>query len=126
LQRGDRRLEIEVTGPLVADDAAIIVAAAVAGLGVAYLFESDPATPLARGDLVTLFDDWTPAFAGYQIYFPSRRGVSPVLRAFLDFIGKPRGVAWPDRNRRAPDSHPGLRVNIRFRNPWSTARTRGL
>lgn len=86
LQSSDKRLEIEVTGPVVADDAVIVVAAAVAGLGVAYLFETDIVAPLASGSLVTILDDWTPAFAGYHIYFPSRRGISPVLRAFLDFV----------------------------------------
>lgn len=86
LQRDDKRLEVDVTGPVLADDAVIVVAAALAGLGVAYLFEADIAAPLASGSLVSLFDDWTPAFAGYHIYFPSRRGVSPVLRAFLDYV----------------------------------------
>jgi DNA-binding transcriptional LysR family regulator len=90
LARGRKRLEMEVAGPLVSDSPDILVKAASAGLGLAYLFEMDVMAALACGDLVAVLDDWTPAFPGFRIYFPSRRGVAPPLRALLDFVAEKR------------------------------------
>lgn len=40
---------------------------------------------LAAGALVRVLADWTPPFPGCFLYHPSRRHMSPALRAFIDF-----------------------------------------
>lgn len=53
--------------------------AALAGLGVALLPEIELATRLADGSLVRVLEDWCPPFAGYHLYYPSRRQPSPAF-----------------------------------------------
>jgi len=33
-----------------------------------------------------VLEDWCPRFPGFFLYYPSRRLMRPVLRAFIDFI----------------------------------------
>ncbi len=41
---------------------------------------------IERGELMTLLDDWLPPFAGFSLYYPSRRTVTPKLRALIDHV----------------------------------------
>jgi DNA-binding transcriptional LysR family regulator len=62
------------------------VIAAAAGIGIAFVIGDIAQPAIARGDLVTLLDDWTPPFAGYHIYYPSRRLLPSGVRAFVDLV----------------------------------------
>jgi len=31
-------------------------------------------------------EEWCPSFAGFYIYYPSRRQMRPALRAFIEFF----------------------------------------
>jgi DNA-binding transcriptional LysR family regulator len=53
--------------------------AALAGLGLAYLPEDQVQTHLADGRLIRVLADWCPAFAGYHLYYPSRRQSTPAF-----------------------------------------------
>lgn len=64
----------------------LIVAAAVAGLGVVHLFEDWLRPRLDDGTLVTVLDDWAQSFSGPMLYYSGRRHLPPALRAFVDFI----------------------------------------
>jgi DNA-binding transcriptional LysR family regulator len=79
-------LRMSVDGPLVSRDAALRVAAAVAGVGIGIFFEDEVQDHLASGALVQVLADWTPAFPGAYLYFPSRRNPPPPLRAFVDHL----------------------------------------
>ena len=50
-----------------------------AGLGVALLPEDELAPHLSDGSLVRVLEDWCPPFAGYHLYYPSRRQPSPAF-----------------------------------------------
>jgi DNA-binding transcriptional LysR family regulator len=93
-------LRISVTGPLVSANAPVRLAAAEAGLGVGYFFEDEVREALAAGRLIRLLDDWTPAFPGAHLYYPSRRHPPPPLRAFVDFL-QAAGSAKADKTRSA-------------------------
>ncbi len=56
-------MEVEVSGPLVADDRSLIVAAALDGVGLAHIHEALVADHIARGELVRVLEDWCPALA---------------------------------------------------------------
>lgn len=84
-EKEGERLDVSVKGPLLVDEPLLALQAMIGGLGIAYLFEDDMREAIASGLAIPLLEDWSPAFSGLHLYFPSRN-VSPPLRAFLDFI----------------------------------------
>ena len=58
----------------------------VAGLGLAYCYEEEVSDALAAGRLVTVLSDWSPTFAGFHLYYPSRHQLGQGLRALLDML----------------------------------------
>ena len=84
-ERDGVRSSVEVEGQLTLDDPALAVRAAIDGAGVAFAFESQVEEFVAQGRLVRVLEDWCPQYAGYHLYYPSRRHVPAPLRAFIDF-----------------------------------------
>ncbi len=83
--------EIAVDGRLLLDDGALMVEAAVDGLGLAYVMESEVRGLLAEKKLVRVLDSYCVPFPGLFLYYPSRTHLSPKLQAFVDFVkvGRP-------------------------------------
>ena len=92
--RGDDAVEVDVSGPLLLDDSALMVRAALDGTGLAFVYESLAADHLARGELVRVLEDWCPVLPHFFLYHPGRRQVPAPLRAFIDMA---RSSAWPGR-----------------------------
>lgn len=80
-----REFALAVDGPVIANEADVMISAAVMGLGLAYML--DPvAEPLCRrGLLERVLEPFCPQTPGFFLYFPSRHQVLPKLRAFIDF-----------------------------------------
>jgi len=83
------KMEVGVDGPLVFDDEEMIINAALAGVGLAYVVEEQVASLLQAGALARVLEDWCPPFPGFFLYYPGRRQVSPALAAFIDAIRVP-------------------------------------
>ena len=81
--RGKKSLSVAVNGPLIVDDAEIMIRAAIDGVGLAFTFEEHVAPHLASGALVRVLEDWCPPFAGYFLYYPSRRQQPAALSALI-------------------------------------------
>jgi DNA-binding transcriptional LysR family regulator len=62
------------------------LAAALGGHGLTFLPEDMVLPHIASGALQRALADWCPAFAGYYLYYPSRRQVSPALRLVIDAL----------------------------------------
>jgi DNA-binding transcriptional LysR family regulator len=77
--RRGKQVNVRVDGPLIFNTAPPQVDAALAGLGIALLPEDELAPCLADGSLVRVLEDWCPPFAGYHLYYPSRRQPSPAF-----------------------------------------------
>src|SRR5258705_5876344 len=77
-------VEIAVHGHLVTDSGALLVDAAVDGLGLAYVFESMVRELVADKRLVRVLDAYCPEVPGYFLYYPSRANIAPKLRALVD------------------------------------------
>jgi DNA-binding transcriptional LysR family regulator len=60
--------------------------AAIDGLGLIHTFEEFLREPIASGALELVLTDWSQAFSGPFLYYPSRRHMPAPLRAFIDFI----------------------------------------
>lgn len=95
-QQGEFRA-IDVSGSLTLDQPALIKAAALAGLGLAYLAEWHVSDDVENGRLVTVLDGWTPAVDGLCLYYPGRRHVPPGLRAFIE-LARERTTSGVDEN----------------------------
>ncbi|MGO4262020.1 LysR family transcriptional regulator [Lysobacter sp. TAB13] len=85
-QRGAEKLEAAVDGPLIVTEPEVAQRAALDGIGIAYLFDFHVREHLAAGRLVQLLPQWTPAFPGFYLYYPSRRQMPAPLRAFVEFL----------------------------------------
>jgi DNA-binding transcriptional LysR family regulator len=85
-RRRQQELSVDAPGTLTLDNNQLMVDAAVAGLGIAYIPESFATGALQDGRLQTVLDDWCPCIPGLRLYFPANRHMPPSLRAFIDVI----------------------------------------
>jgi DNA-binding transcriptional LysR family regulator len=60
--------------------------AALAGQGLAYLTDDAVAEHVVAGRLIAVLEDWSPAYPGLCLYYPSRRNSPAKLRAFIDLV----------------------------------------
>lgn len=81
--RAGQSVTVGVRGPLVVDDAALMIRAAIDGAGLAFTLEAQVASQLSSGALVRVLDDWCEPFAGYFMYYPSRRHQPAALSALI-------------------------------------------
>lgn len=95
-------LEIAVQGRIVTSDGAVLVDAALDGLGLAYVFESMVQAEVAEKRLVRVLDEFCPEIPGYFLYYPGRAHLTPKLRALVDFLT--RAQAAPTSARSATQS----------------------
>lgn len=72
-EKDGRAVNVRVAGQIVANDIALIRAAALDGAGIAYLAEDYVQPLIATGALRRVLADWCPPFPGYHLYYPSRR-----------------------------------------------------
>lgn len=81
-----RDLNVRVDGPLIFNNMRLAQQAAVEGFGLAFVFEDAAQEQLRAGHLVQVLDDWCPFFAGYHIYYPSRRQQSPAFALLVEAL----------------------------------------
>lgn len=84
LEKGGREYRMAVRGPLVTNDAALMVSAARWGAGLAYVNEQSAAADLEAGTLEEVLPDYAPGVPGLFLYFPARSQRLPRLRALVE------------------------------------------
>jgi DNA-binding transcriptional LysR family regulator len=89
LEKRGRAARVEARPVLITNDADTLLAAALAGMGLAYVLESQASPHLRSGALVRALEDWCPPFPGSFLYYPSRRQVTPALRELIDALRYP-------------------------------------
>jgi len=85
-ERRGRVVVVNPLGVLVSDENEVLRRACLDGAGLAFLFRDMVAADIAAGRLVPLLEDWCEPFAGFFLYYTSRRQLSPALRAFIDWM----------------------------------------
>lgn len=85
-QRDRRDVRVRVEGQLVFNSTLPMVDAAIAGYGIAYVPEDIVAKHVADGRLQIVLDQWSPRFAGYYLYYPSRRQNSPAFQVIVNAL----------------------------------------
>jgi len=93
LNRGNREIEVAVSGPFIAHDFPTMLDAAVEGMGLAQLPEPVTAAQVAAGKLVPVLEPFAPMTPGLFLYHPGKRQMLPKLRAFIDHVKSRQGKA---------------------------------
>jgi DNA-binding transcriptional LysR family regulator len=85
-EKGGRELNVRVEGQLIFNESRMVLLAATAGAGLAYLLEDQVKPLIADGQLVRVLGDWCAPFPGYHLYYPSRRQLSPAFALLVDAL----------------------------------------
>jgi len=75
----------------------ILMAAAIAGLGISLVPEDQAREAMTQGQLVRILPEWETPQGILHLVFTSRRGLLPGVRAMIDFLVEalgPRSPAW--------------------------------
>jgi DNA-binding transcriptional LysR family regulator len=72
LEKGKHEVRVHVEGPLVFNSAPFLLRSALAGLGLACVFEDQVREHIAEARLIRVLADWCPPFPGYHLYYPNR------------------------------------------------------
>jgi DNA-binding transcriptional LysR family regulator len=66
----------------------LLRAAVLAGLGITLLPESVVRADIDSGHLEHVLPAWTLPLGVFHVVFPTRRGLLPSVRAFIDFLAE--------------------------------------
>jgi DNA-binding transcriptional LysR family regulator len=102
-------LNISPTGNLRTNSGAVLIVAAIAGHGLAYLPTYLVGDALQSGRLVTMLDDYMAPPLPLRALYPHNRYLSAKVRAFVDFLAARFGKEPPwDSWRRTPGEQSAL------------------
>ena len=85
-ERGKRELKVRVEGQLVFNSTGMMLKAALAGFGLAYLPADLARAYVAEGTLIRVLAEWCPPFPGYHLYYPSRLQVTPAFAILVEAL----------------------------------------
>ena len=84
LSEGGKDVVVETRGTAIVTDSLAAIDLALAGVGLAYVFEPLVRADLASGRLVQILPQTAIEEPGLFLYFPRRAAMAPKLRAFID------------------------------------------
>lgn len=102
LEKDAKAVTVDVRGALTLDNDELMVAAALRGVGLAWVNQWTVESLIGEGRLVRVLDAWSPPLPGLCLYFPPHRHVSAGLRAFVALIresDQARGAGISPRKR---------------------------
>lgn len=82
-ERDGRPVNVRVEGQFTCNDPAILMDAALRGLGLICLPDDHLGPLIAGGKLEVVLEDWSAPFAGYHLYYPSRRQLTPAFELLV-------------------------------------------
>ncbi len=85
---GDQTARVEIQPRLMGHDFPLLLEMARRGLGIALLPETVCAEAIGRGELEPVLPDWSLPQGICHAVFPSRRGLLPAVRVFIDFLAE--------------------------------------
>lgn len=85
-EREGQPFDVVVGGRLIVNDTPVMLAAALAGVGLIQVAEPLVADHVAAGRLRTVLDGYAQDTPGLFLYYPKRNTFVPKLRAFVDFV----------------------------------------
>jgi DNA-binding transcriptional LysR family regulator len=109
----DNEVQVRHEPTLIADDMVLVRQAAEGGLGIAQLPLSVCVNEIRQGLLEIVLPDFLAPLSEIQVVFPSRRGMLPAVRSFIDFLGAHCVSEVPERHIKRHTGR-GHRENVRF------------
>ena len=85
-EKDGQPLTVQVEGQCMFNLSPMVLQAALAGHGVAYLPEGLIAPHVAAGRLQQVLEDWCQPGPGYHLYYPSQRLASPAFALLVDAL----------------------------------------
>jgi DNA-binding transcriptional LysR family regulator len=85
-EKGGRELRVRVEGQLFLNATSQILDAALAGIGLAYVPEDMVQAHIGEGRLKRVLEDWCEPYAGYHLYYPSRRKPSQAFALLVEAL----------------------------------------
>ena len=81
-----KEFSVAVAPEITTNDMALMTKLAVAGGGITFGMEESFRPFIERGELVPILESFCPRFAGFYLYYSSRRHMAPKLRALVDHL----------------------------------------
>lgn len=91
-EKAGEKMAVDVEGRLTVGEMPLMLQAALAGVGFAYMYEPYARAALVSGALVSVLDDWCPPIPGFYLYYPSRKLPTATLAAFIEMV---KAAQWP-------------------------------
>jgi DNA-binding transcriptional LysR family regulator len=85
-EKGKRELRVRVEGQLTFNGIPQMLNAALAGFGLAYVPEDLVGSHLAKRRLTRVLAEWCQPYAGYHLYYPSRRQPSAAFSLVVEAL----------------------------------------
>jgi DNA-binding transcriptional LysR family regulator len=85
-ERDGRELRVRVDGQFTFNNARMIISACLDGFGLCSMPEDMVDEYLEDGRLARVLEDWCPPFAGYHLYYPSRRQPSAAFALLVEAL----------------------------------------
>ncbi|MFZ6745332.1 LysR family transcriptional regulator [Undibacterium sp. JH2W] len=85
-QREDVAVQVDIASHFNANDATVLLQAALAGAGISVLPTYLMGDHVRKGDMHIILPEWKAPDRTIYALFPSRRHLSPAVRALLDFL----------------------------------------
>lgn len=83
---GGKEFDVAVEPEVTTNDMLLMIRLACAGSGLTIGMADSFQPWIRRGELVPVLQEYCPSFAGFYLYFPSRRNLAPKLRALVDYL----------------------------------------
>lgn len=109
----ENEVQVRHEPTLIADDLFLIRQAAVNGLGIAQLPLTACQSEVRQGLLEVVVPDYLAPLCEIQVVFPSRRGMLPAVRSFIDFLAANSVSEVAERQIKRHTGR-GARENVRF------------
>lgn len=89
-EKHGQEIAIDVPGVMTLNHTMLMIEAAAAGLGIAYVPEMAAQQWLRDGRLSAVLEDWSPPVGGLRLYYPGHRHVGAALQAFIEVLKSTR------------------------------------
>ncbi|HTE35482.1 MAG TPA: LysR family transcriptional regulator [Reyranella sp.] len=83
---GGKEFSVAVAPKITTNDMALMIKLAAAGAGITFGMEESFRPSIERRELAPILEEFCPYFAGFYLYYPTRRNIAPKLRVLIDYL----------------------------------------